>query len=422
VPHSTPPRRPTPPPPPPRQTNGNLAAQAASLRPPEPEIAIGDSTLIELQKAAAPPTPPPEAAAPRVTGARAVPPVAPTLEPPRAMAPPPHQPLPAVLAGAIPYVFEVARSRRSLRRRRDLLVSEQAGDEQRLAEVFADLGAAVRKAGVKAPALEPLLASIAAAECRRDKALAAAAETRRLHQAEDAQLATREAEFTAEWEKADQRASDAEAILAETTGERLGVATALARLTEARKRLDGDADERAAVTAPRPAAAEARALAEGLRRQSVALATAEPPLQEQLSALDERLADLRKRAESLRGDASAKRARRDAVSEGRRQAGADVEGALAGHGREQADAERQSQDLTGQLGRAAARAKPFAPSLQDSYARLETVEETSDARQRTLDEIEHELLSFDERKLYAGIAMLAIAAAAALALIVKLVI
>lgn len=334
----------------------------------------------------------------------------PSDDPDRGAAPVP-QSLPALLATAMPYVVEVAKARRSLRERRARSVADQADDEQLLAAAFADLGAGVRKAGLRELALEPVLGSIAAAESRRNQAATAFAEVQRRHEMEDKRLAAEEADVLAAWQAAEPMAVESESILGETLGERQGITTALARLQETRQRFEAEANDRKDVATPRPAAAEARAFAEGLRRQVAALAPTETVFRDQISALDECITDLRARAEALRGDANAKRARYDGLVEARRQAAADLQTRAVDHAREQGDSERQMREFTNQLGQVAARTRPICPALEDAYARLDSAEGTIAARSKDIEEIDQDLLSFDKRKLRVGVAMLAIVGA-----------
>ncbi len=356
------------------------------------------------------PTPPPvkDAAGPApIAGLDAYVPSAPTAA----------ETLPTAIATAVPYVFELVAARRKLRTQRARLVDLQANDEPLLTAAFADLGAAVRKADLHHPALDPVLTLIAASDHRKSSAVSASGEATRQHEIEDRRLATEEAAFLADWQPADQRAAELEGVRDDTLGECKGTTAALARLQETRQRFEAEAVEREAGAASRPALAEGRAFAAGLRRQVAALAPAESDLKEETSALDERIIELRARAEAQRTEATAKRVRLDGAIAARRQVATDLQTSLASQAREQAEAEREIHELTQQLGQVAARARPFSPALQDAFLRLDNLQDTNQARRNDLDQLDATLASYDKRKFRIGVAMLG-AAAVALVLVV----
>jgi len=159
-----------------------------------------------------------------------------------------------------------------------------------------------------------------------------------------------------------------------------------------------------------------------LTHQVEGLAAEQRALEEQIARLDGQLADLRARAAALRDTAGAARLKLDKAVAARRQAASAMAASIAGRQRDRADAEREIADLTAQLGRAAARARPPHPSVLSTYQNIDRLSAVIVDRSAQLAVLEQTRSHYDHRKLVTGVGLLTsmlIATAAALWMVLK---
>src|SRR6185436_9114017 len=251
------------------------------------------------------------------------------------------------------------------------------GADRLLAGALKELGLTILKEGIQHPDLTGLLEAIGRAEARREAATADIAASEKLLSAEEGRLGAQELVLESEWTICDKASRDAEELLRGVSKENQDSATRLARTRDARARLERDAE--AAESAPdgKQKAAHLRHEAAGKRSQEVAL-------EAQVARLDEQLIEMRQRSSSLRAAAQATRVKLEAAVATRRSAGSAMKASIAAHTRGRADAEREVADLTEQLGRAAAQARPPAASLGPLYQGIDRLEETLADRGRQI--------------------------------------
>jgi len=300
---------------------------------------------------------------------------------------------------AIGYIYVYLRGKLDAGERRRRLIDERDGAQTLLTSTVRELGTGILREGVRHPDLSGLLESIAQAETKRATVVDDLAASEKQKESEEAHLATQEASQESHWKVSDSAARDAEEMLRHVSDDAETAGSRLYRMREERARLARDAE--AAAASP-----DGKARAASLRHQEEALAGEERALAEQTERLDAQLAELRDKVTALRGDATAARAQLDHAVAARRQAAAAMTATVAGHVRERTDAERTVAELTEQLGRTAAEARPPAGSLLSTYQRIDRLQDTIATRTIEIAEIEQASARYDQRKLLTGVGLL----------------
>ena len=140
--------------------------------------------------------------------------------------------------------------------------------------------------------------------------------------------------------------------------------------------------------------------------EDAGLAAEQRALEQNTARLDQQLADLRDKAAKLRAAASAAKAKLEHIVADRRQAASAMSASIAGRIRDRADAEREIADLTAQIGRVAADARPPHATLLSGYQNIDRLAETIADRSAHLAAIEQARGHYDHRKLLAGVSVL----------------
>ncbi|HET6147214.1 MAG TPA: hypothetical protein VFH68_06745 [Polyangia bacterium] len=303
------------------------------------------------------------------------------------------------MAGSIGYIYVYLREKVDAGERRRRLATERDGADRLLGGALKELGLTILKEGIQHPDLTGLLEAIGRAEARREAATADIAASEKLLSAEEGRLGAQELVLESEWTICDKASREAEELLRGVSKENQDSATRLARTRDARTRLERDAD--AAESAP-----DGKQKAAHLRHEAAGKRSQEAALEAQVARLDEQLVEMRQRSSSLRAAAQATRAKLEAAVAVRRSAGSAMKASIAAHTRERADAERAVADLTEQLGRAAAQARPPAASLGLAYQGIDRLQETLADRDTQITALDQSMAHYDLKKLVAGIGLL----------------
>jgi len=303
------------------------------------------------------------------------------------------------LAGSVGYIYVYLRKKVDAGERRRRLATERDGAERLLAGALTELGLTILREGVQHPDLTGLLEAIGRAEARRETATSDIADSEKLLSAEEGRLGAQELVLESEWTICDKASREAEELLRGVSKENQETATRLARTRDARARLVRDAEAADSVPDGRQRAAHLRHEAAGKRSE-------EASLEAQVARLDQQLVELRERSSSLRAAAQATRTKLEAAVATRRSAGSAMKASIAAHTRGRADAEREVADLTEQLGRAAAQARPPAGSLATLYQGIDRLQETLADRGRQIAALDQSQAHYDQKKLLAGVGLL----------------
>ena len=232
---------------------------------------------------------------------------------------------------------------------------------------------------------------------------------RRLQQAEATRLAAQEAAAEKQWSAADGAADEADEIVRAVTTDRRAVEAHLAQ-GQGRARASGTRDRAARRCGPARDAEVAH--------ESAGLAAEQAALEARLASFEAQIADLRGQAVGARSAAAARQEALDQAVAARRQAASAMAASIAGRQRDRAEAEREVADLTGQLGRAAAQARPPHTSLLSTYQNIDRLSEMIGERSAQLALLVEANARYDQRKLITGVGlvttMLLASAAAAL--------
>jgi hypothetical protein len=315
---------------------------------------------------------------------------------------------------SIGYIYVYLRSKVHAGERRRRLTEERAGAEAMLSGALNELALAVLKQGVTHPDLTGLLEAIGRAHARRDAAAADMAAADTLQQAEATRLGAEEATAEKGYTVADRALKEAEEILRATTADRKSAGTRLGRVDDERERLERDLNGGEAPQEPARAAE--------LTHQIEGLVSEHRALGEQIARLDRQLADLRAKAAALRASAAEAKAKHDHAVAARREAASSMAASIAGRQRDRGDAEREVADLTAQLGRATAQARPPHQALLSTYQNIDRLAATIVDRSAQLAVLEQARGHYDHRKLLTGVGLLTsmlIGAAAALWAVLK---
>lgn len=303
------------------------------------------------------------------------------------------------IAGSIGYIYVYLREKVDAGERRRRLVAELDGASRLLAGALKELGLTILQQGIQHPDLTGLLEAIGRAEARRESATADIAGSEKLLAAEEGRLGAQELVLESEWTICDKASREAEELLRGVSKENQDTAARLARTRDARVRLQRDAEAAGADPDGKQKAAHLRHEAAGKRSEEASLET-------QVARLDQQLVELRERSSSLRTAAQTTRAKLEVAVAMRRSAGSAMKASIAGQTRERADAEREAADLTEQLGRAAAQARPPAASLGAIYQGIDRLEETLADRGQQIAALDQSLTHYDHKKLIAGVGLL----------------
>ena len=315
---------------------------------------------------------------------------------------------------SIGYIYIYLRSKVHAGERRRRLTEERAGAEAMLSGALNELALSVLKEGVIHPDLTGLLEAIGRAQARRDAAAADMAAADTLQQAEATRLGAEEATAEKGFSVADRALREADEILKGTNADRKTAGARGGRVEDERERLEralngGDAP-------PEPARAAE------LTHQIEGLVSEQRALEEQVARLDRQLADLRAKAAALRGTSAEAKAKLDHAVAARREAASSMAASIAGRQRDRGDAEREVADLTAQLGRATAQARPPHQALLSTYQNIDRLAATIVDRSAQLAVLEQARGHYDHRKLLTGVGLLTsmlIGAAAALWAVLK---
>ena len=260
--------------------------------------------------------------------------------------PPDDRGLVARALGAMTYVFHYTRGRLDAEGRRRRLVEEREGAIRQVEGALFELG---QVALVDSPSMGPELAERVAAvkrtQARREAAIADLAAAEKFQAAEDLRLGLAEAAAESEWKACEAGAAETERLLRQFEAERRD---------------------------------------------------------------DDHFHATRERAAALRASTVGSRTKLDQVIASRRQVASSMAASRAGHARDRAEAERQIRELTVEIGRAvrkgASSGSAAAGALRD---RLERLEALAAERGREIILVERSLGRFDNRKLAAGVGLLA---------------
>jgi chromosome segregation ATPase len=301
------------------------------------------------------------------------------------------------LGESVAYIYVYLRGKLDAGERRRRLSEERTGAEALLAGAVTELGQTVLREGVQHPELTGLLEAIGRAHARREAAAADTVTSETLQQAESARRSGQQTTAEAEWSAADGASREAEQILRAATADRRSAAARLARIKDERARLQREMSESGPIGDARSAQ---------LAHDSDGLVSEQRALEEQAKRLDQQLADLRDRAASLRAAAASSKSKLDAIVAERRQAASSIAASIAGRQRDRADAERETAELTAQLGRVAADLRPPHATLLSGYQNIDRLNETIADRTAQLAAIEQARGHYDHRKLLAGVGVL----------------
>jgi len=301
------------------------------------------------------------------------------------------------LGESVGYIYVYLRGKLDAGERRRRLIEERAGAEALLAGALNELGQTVLREGVQHADLTGLLEAIGRAHARRESAAADTTTSESLQQTAAERHTSQQAAAEAEWTSADNASRESEQILRATTADRRTAAARLARVQEQRDRFASEADQSGPIGDVRLAQ---RA------HEDAGLAAEQRALEQNTARLDQQLADLRDKAAKLRAAAAAAKTKLEQIVADRRQAASAMAASIAGRMRDRADAEREIADLTAQIGRVAADARPPHATLLSGYQNIERLEETIGDRSAQLAAIEQARGHYDHRKLLAGLGVL----------------
>ncbi|HEY7373386.1 MAG TPA: hypothetical protein VIF57_14595 [Polyangia bacterium] len=301
------------------------------------------------------------------------------------------------LGESVAYIYVYLRSKLDAGERRRRLSEERTGAEALLSGALTELGQTVLREGVQHPELTGLLEAIGRAHARRESAAADTATSESLQQAESARRGGQQTAAEAEWSSSDGASREAEQILKATTADRRSAAARLARIKDERARIQREMSESGPIGDARSAQ---------LAHDADGLVSEQRALEAQAKRLDDQLADLRDKAASLRAAAASAKSKLDTIVAERRQAASSMAATIAGRQRDRADAERETADLTAQLGRVAADLRPPHATLLSGYQNIDRLNETIADRTAQLAAIEQARGHYDHRKLLAGVGVL----------------
>ena len=312
---------------------------------------------------------------------------------------PPEKPPSRVrwLGESVGYIYVYLRGKLDAGERRRRLIEERAGAEALLAGALNELGQTVLREGVQHADLTGLLEAIGRAHARRESAAADTATSESLQQTAAERHTSQQAAAEAEWIAADNASRESEQILRAATADRRTAAARLERVQEQRDRFASEADQSGPIGDVRLAQ---RA------HEDAGLAAEQRALEQNTARLDQQLADLRDKAAKLRAAAAAAKTKLEQIVADRRQAASAMAASIAGRIRDRADAEREIADLTAQIGRVTADARPPHATLLSGYQNIERLEETIGDRSAQLAAIEQARGHYDHRKLLAGLGVL----------------
>ncbi|HLK92697.1 MAG TPA: hypothetical protein VKZ18_22580 [Polyangia bacterium] len=309
-------------------------------------------------------------------------------------------------ADAIAYIYIYLRDKVDAGARRRRLVEERAGAESLLSGAINELATTVLREGVQHPDFTGLLEAIGRAHARREAAAADVEAADTLQQNEATRLGAQVETAEGEWTASDRTSRQADEILRGAAADRESAGNRLGRVKDERARLEREMENNAGG----PRAAQ-------LAHDAIGLADEQRALEELTEKLDRQLADLRDNSAALRGAAASAKAKLDQATAARRDAAAAMSASIAGRQRDRATAEKESADLTEQLGRAAAEIRPPHTSLLSGYQNIDRLTETIADRSAQIAAIEQTQAHYDQRKLLTGVGLLTsvlIATAAAL--------
>jgi len=301
------------------------------------------------------------------------------------------------LGESVGYIYVYLRGKLDAGERRRRLSEERTGAEALLAGALNELGQAVLREGVQHPELTGLLEEIGRAHARREAAVADSATSESLQQAEAVRLGGQQTAAEAEWKAADNASREAEQILRAATVDRRTAAARLARVKDERVRLTRDADGSGPI-------GDARAAQ--LAHEADGLASEQQALEENVERLDQQLAKLRDSAATLRAAAAGAKTKLEQAVAERRQAASAMAASIAGRLRDRADAEREIEKLTVQIGRVAAEVRPPHATVLSGYQNIDRLNETIAHRTAQLAAIEQARGHYDHRKLLTGVVVL----------------
>jgi hypothetical protein len=308
-------------------------------------------------------------------------------------------------ADAIAYIYVYLRDKLDAGARRRRLTEERAGAESLLSGAINELATAVLREGVQHPDFTGLLEAIGRAHARREAAAADVEAADTLQQNEAARLGAQVETAEGEWTASDRTSREADEILRGAAADRESAGNRLGRVKDERARLQREMEKDAG-----PRAAQ-------LAHDAVGLADEQRALEELTEKLDRQLADLRENSAALRTAAAAAKAKLDQATAARRDAAAAMSASIAGRQRDRAAAEKESADLTEQLGRTAAEIRTPHTSLLSGYQNIDRLTETIADRSAQIAAIEQMQAHYDQRKLLTGVGLLTsvlVATAAAL--------
>jgi len=301
------------------------------------------------------------------------------------------------LGESVGYIYVYLRSKLDAGERRRRLIEERAGAEALLAGALNELVQTVLREGVQHADLTGLLEAIGRAHARRESAATDTTTSESLQQTAAERHTSQQAAAEAEWTAADNASRESEQILRAATADRRTAAARLARVQEQRERFASEADQSGPIGDVRLAQ---RA------HEDAGLAAEQRALEQNTARLDQQLADLRDKDAKLRAAATAAKTKLEQIVADRRQAASAMAASIAGRMRDRADAEREIADLTAQIGRVAADARPPHATLLSGYQNIERLEETIGDRSAQLAAIEQARGHYDHRKLLAGVGVL----------------
>ncbi len=307
---------------------------------------------------------------------------------------------------AIGYIYIYLRDKVDAGARRRRLTEERTGAEALLSGALNELAATVLREGVQHPDFTGLLEAIGRAHARREAAAADLEAAELFQQNEATRLGALVEAAEGEWTANDRTSRDADEILRGAAEDRDTAGARLARVKDERARLAREMSSNAG---------DARAAQ--LAHDAVGLADEQRALEELTERLDRQLADLRDNSATLRSAAAASKAKLEAATAARRDAASAMGASIAGRQRDRAAAEKQTVELTAQLGRTAAEIRPPHGALLSSYQNIDRLTETIADRSAQIATIEQTQAHYDQRKLLTGVGLLTsmlIATAAAL--------
>jgi chromosome segregation ATPase len=313
---------------------------------------------------------------------------------------------------SIGYIYVYLRGRLDAEDRRRRLTEERAGAEAMLSGAYNELALTVMREGVTHGDLTGLLEAVGRAQARQEAAAADMAAGDALQQAEATRLAAQETAAEKQWSAADGAAKESDDILRATNADRRAVESRLGKVKDERARLDRETGG-----SPLGPARNAE-----IAHESAGLAAEQASLEERMSSLDAQIADLRAKAAGARSAAAASKSALDQAVAARRQAASAMAASIAGRQRDRAEAEREVADLTGQLGRAAAQARPPHATLLSTYQNIDRLSEMISERSAQLALLAETSGRYDQRKLLTGVGLVTtmlVASAALLWMVLK---